>query len=207
MDLFSLEYDAIKSGHGNFPDNGYYDNFNKNYTTNCNYNNQNPSKFKINPNTNYYTAQPSHNPLVYSNPNVFRHIQSLEADLSYIHCENSTLLKQLEEINTMTYLNQHIDLMNELVEKKTRIQLLKKEIDVKKTYLQSLARRNKTKLEAAQTLQTERFQKMLQSINSLSTDLNKTVEKISLEGNLEDQTFIMLKTIEGSSFLGLINSK
>ncbi len=107
-------------------------------------------------------------------------IRDLQNEIASINAENSNLQKQLDdnEILSAQFIKQHSELIKETSDKKTRFSLLKKEIDVKKNYLNALIKQNKSKQKANVMNQISRFEKLVDKINIITLDVNKSVLKI-----------------------------
>lgn len=99
-------------------------------------------------------------------------INELGKELDNLTNSNNSTAAEIEkiELNHSDLIASRIKLVEEIIEKKTNLILLKKEVEVKRGYLNSLIRIKKTETEEIQKSKISRLNKQIENINE-STDI------------------------------------
>jgi hypothetical protein len=116
---------------------------------------------------------------------------SLKSKLNNMKKENLILQTEIEEVENLmsNIIEESIKVSEEAVEAKTQLSLLKKNIEMKRSYLDFLMKMNKSRSEKIHLSQTEKIKEILNKINSVTESINnKNLESNQLS-NFEISTF------------------
>ncbi len=139
-----------------------------------------------------------------SNSNLSKYNHELKAQLNALNKENFNILSGIELISTeiVSLTESHFELLDENLEKKTIMALLKKEMEVKRTYLCSIVKLNKTRIQESQLMKFSKLENCLDSIVSISSDINSLNLNLNMQGlNIEP-----LDNIDFHGFFTLLRS-
>ena len=139
------------------------------------------------------------------NINLTEFINELQTQLSNENFEIDIIRSEVEKTENLIseLIGEHSMRASESIEKKTKFSLLRKEIEVKKTYLSSLLKMNQQKADESQTALVSRTQNLLNRINSLTSDINFLTENINGENN--ELNLSSLQSVEASILTNILN--
>jgi hypothetical protein len=100
---------------------------------------------------------------------------NLKSKLNHLKKENSCLLIEIDEMEALmsTTVEENLKILEEAVETKTQLSLLKKNIETKRSYLDFLMKVNKKKSEETQVDKTEKIKDIVNKINLLTQSINR----------------------------------
>jgi GTP1/Obg family GTP-binding protein len=115
-----------------------------------------------------------------NNSNMSQLLNTLNEELEIILHSNNQLTAEIEKIesNHSNLIASRIHYVDEVIEKKTSLLLLKKEIEVKRGYLNSLLRIKKNRIEEIQKTKTTRLVKIIDNINESTEILNEAASDL-----------------------------
>ncbi len=106
---------------------------------------------------------------------IYEEIEKTKADMVILSKINSEIEKEIEllDIQIKEGRNLNISINCKGIEKKTKINLLKREMEVKKNYLNSILHVSKNIYEDAQLGKTKRIEGLIENINLIIYDINR----------------------------------
>jgi len=118
--------------------------------------------------------------LLNNNSNMSQLLNSLNEELENLLHSNRELSAEIEKIefNHSNLIASRIHYVDEVIEKKTSLMILKKEIEVKKGYLNSLLRIKKNRMEELKKVKSNRLVKIIDNINESTEILNEAASDL-----------------------------
>ena len=138
-----------------------------------------------------------------NNSNMSQILHTLNEELENLLHSNSELSAEIEKIesNHSNLIASRIHYVDEVIEKKTSLLLLKKEIEVKRGYLNSLLRIKKNRIEEIQKMKTIRLVRIIDNINESTEILNEAASDLK---NFQELLLGFLDAVDKDIVLDLI---
>ena len=152
--------------------------------------NNNPSNYNQNSTSGYPNSNFS---------SISKLISQLQEETSKETHELEILKNQIDQRDNLILelIQTHSDLTSELVEKKVRSSLIKKEIEVRKNYLNSLIKTNKMKSEKCLVVLMSRLEMTVGRINNLVNQSNLVTQEFKAEYLVvEEETLSVLEEVD-----------
>jgi hypothetical protein len=111
-----------------------------------------------------------------NNPGISPFINIIKEELENVINSNNSIVADIDKLESLDsdLIADRILLIEEVMEKKSNLILIKKEVEVKRGYLNSLMRIKKNKIEEIQKMKMIRLSKLIDNINESSENLNET---------------------------------
>lgn len=112
---------------------------------------------------------------------------NIQTELNGRISENNNLLNEIDKLDMIIsqHMQSRLRLMEETNEKKSKVALTKKEIEIKRSYLNSIIKSEKIRLQELEEEKMGNLGKLFEDINSKSKEINQLVSKFSLAGILQ----------------------
>jgi seryl-tRNA synthetase len=146
-----------------------------------------------------------HGQLKDNNLNISVILNSLNEELENLQHSNSQIAAEIEKIesNHSNLIAARMHLVEEVIEKKTSLILLKKEVEVMRGYLNSLLRIKKNKIEEVQKTKSIRLIQIIENINESTEILNEATADFK---NFQDLKLEFLEAVNKEILINLIKN-